>query len=372
MSRWVKTSFAVGAIWSTAIWIGIALAQAPAAAPAFEVISIRSADLPTPETMRSGQFRAGATISQGNADFQFVTLADLLPYAYRVKSFQVIGPQSLRESRWNIRAKLPEGASQDRVPEMVQAMLLDRFKLAIHHENRDLPVYELIVVKGGPKLQPSEASDTTSAETTPATPGPPGFFPPFGGPPGGGPGRGRGPDDGPPNGDGRGGRGMVVSNAAGGTVRLSPDESCGMRLEFTKLTMSGLADTLTPFLDRPVIDGTGLKGSYQASLKLPMEVMFAMMQNQIRNANLPPPPGGGPGGPGGFGGPGGGPGGPGGPGGGPGGPGGCDAGPPSANADTSNAALFQAVQQLGLKLQARKAPFDAIIVDHFEKAPSEN
>jgi uncharacterized protein (TIGR03435 family) len=131
---------------------------------------------------------------------------------------------------------------------------------------------------------------------------------------------------------------------------MSPDENCGMRLEFKSLTMSGLADTVAPFLDRPVIDGTGIKGSYQASLKLPMELMFAMMQNTMRNANLPPPPGDGPGGRG----PGGGLGGPGG---GPGGFGGCDPGAGlGANSDTSSAALFKAVQQLGLKLQARKAP----------------
>ena len=162
---------------------------------------------------------------------------------------------------------------------------------------------------------------------------------------------------------------MMVSNGTGG-VRMSPDENCGMRLEFKSLTMSGLADTLTPFLDRPVIDGTGIKGSYQASLKLPMDVMFAMMQNTIRNANLPPPPGDGPGGRG----PGGGFGGPGrGPGGGPGGFGGCDpVADLGANGDTSSAALFKAVQQLGLKLQARNAPLDAVIVDHFEKTPSEN
>jgi uncharacterized protein (TIGR03435 family) len=353
MSQPVKASPAAGSVLSTAIFIGIAVAQTPAAPPSFDVVSIRSADLPTPETMRSGQFRTGTTISGGTADFQFVTLADLLPYAYRVKSFQVIGPSSLRESRWNIRAKLADGASQDQVPEMVQAMLVDRFKLAIHHEKRELPVYELVVLKGGPKLEPADAPDAASANTTAATLGPPGLFP-FGGPPGG-----RGPDGGPPNGDGRGGGRGAAFKSADGTVRMSPDENCGMRLEFTQLTMSGLADTLTPFLDRPVIDGTSVKGSYKASLKLPMEIMFAMMQNQIRNANLPPPGGG-------FGGPGGGPGGPG-------GPGGCDPGQAlGGNSDTSNAALFQAIQKLGLKLQTKKAPFDAIIVDHVEKTPSDN
>jgi uncharacterized protein (TIGR03435 family) len=149
-----------------------------------------------------------------------------------------------------------------------------------------------------------------------------------------------------------------------------------MHMEFTKVTMPALADTLTPFLDRPVVDATGLKGTYKVTLELPMEVMFAMMQNMARNSGMPGPgQGGGPGGRG----PGGGPdGGPGGRGFGDGqgrGPGGC-ADPGAALAgggpDTSNTAIFQAVQQLGLKLQARKAPFDTIVVDHLEKAPTEN
>ena len=258
---WLTANVAAWAIPAAVMFVGIALAQAPKAAPTFDVVSIRSADLPTPETTRSGQFRAGTTINEGSADFEFVTLADLLPYAYRVKSFQVIGPQSLRESRWNIRARLPQGGSRDQIPEMVQAMLVDRFKLAIHREKRDSPVYELIVLKDGLKLKLSESSD--AADQTIATPDPPGLFP-FGGPPGGGPPDARGPGNGQPAGDGRGGRGMMVTNAAGGAVQMTPDENCGMRLEFKSLTMSGLADTLTPFLDRPVIDGTGIKGSYQA------------------------------------------------------------------------------------------------------------
>ena len=344
---------------SVAILVGASFAQT-AAPKSFEVATIRSASLPTPESFRGGQFRAGTTIDAGRADFEFVTLADLLPYAYRVKSFQVSGPSSLRETRWNIVAKLPAGATQDQVPDMVQALLVDRFHLTVHHEKREQPVYELTVAKGGPKLAAAAPGDSGSDASTAALPGLGGPFP-FGG--GRGPG-GRGPGDGPPGGDGRGGRGFAFGN---GNVQISPNESdCGINLEFKKLTMSSLADTLTPFLDRPVLDSTGLKGTYQASIKLPMEVMFAMMQNQIRNNNLPPPPGGfdGRGGPGGF--DGGGRGGR--------GPGNCDPGAAfnSNSSDTSSAALFQAVQQLGLKLQAKKAPFDTIVVDHVDKAPSDN
>jgi len=313
-----------------------ALGQAQA--PSFEVAAIRPASFPTPDTMRSGKFNPGLKINGLSLDWGFATLADLIPYAYRVKSFQVTGPSWMRESRWNIVAKLPEGSSQDQAPEMIQALLAERFKLTIHREKRDQPVYELVVGKGGPKLDAAAAEDD-------AKPEPQGPFP--GGPPFGAP--------------------MGATGA-----RISPGQNCAMHMELNKLTMSAFADTLSPFLDRPVVDQTGLKGDYKVTLDLPMEVMFAMMQNQIRNNGLPPP------GPGGPGGPGGGPGGPGGgpPGGGRGPMAGCpDPGAALANggADTSSTApIFQAVQHLGLKLQPKKAPFDTIVVDHLEKIPTEN
>ncbi len=130
-------------VWGVILLVGIAVAQAPPAAPAFEVAAIKAAGMPTPDTMRSGQFRTGTKINAQSADFEFVTLADLVPYAYGVKSFQVAGPASMRETRWNIAARLPDGASQDQVPEMMRALLIDRFKLAVHHEKREQPVYEL-------------------------------------------------------------------------------------------------------------------------------------------------------------------------------------------------------------------------------------
>ena len=152
-----------------------------------------------------------------------------------------------------------------------------------------------------------------------------------------------------------------------GTTRISPNGNCGMHVELTRLSMTELADALTPFLDRPVVDETGLKGNFKIALDLPMEAMFSLMQNMARNAGMPAP---GPGGPDGRG-----------PGGGRGdGPGGRAGGPfagclePGATdgGDTSNAAITQAVQKLGLKLQARKMPFDTIVVDHLEKAPTDN
>lgn len=357
-------SLAVGAIW----------AQSKSTTPAFEVAAIRPASLPTPETFRGGggqQIRAGMQLDGARLDWGLASLADMIQYAFRVKNYQVSGPDWMRSSRWNVLARLPDGASQDQAPEMMQTLLAERFQLKIHREKRDQPVYALEVAKGGAKLETAAPSNDEPA--APAGASAPGLFPgPFGGPFGRGPGPG-GPPDAP---DGRGGRGpafATTTGANGSTARISPGDGCAMHLELSNLTMQDFADTLTPFLDKPVVDTTGLKGAYKATLDLPMEVMFAMMQNQMRANGLPEP------GQGGFGrGPG--DGGPGGRGPGDGGPGGrggfagCDPGALFANggADTSNAAIFRAVQKLGLKLEARKAPFDTIIVDHIEKAPTDN
>ena len=344
------------------------LAGSLAAAPAFEVAAIRAASLPTPETMRSGQFRTGLRLNGGSLDWGFASLGDLLAYAFQVKPYQVTGPEWMNQSRWNIMAKLPQGATPEQAPAMMQALLADRFQLTYHREQREQPVYELSVGKGGPKLEVStEPPDATTPPSSVTNA--PGLFPgPFGGQFGRGPGDGQGAQDGR---GGRDGGGIMTSGPNGTTARISPGDGCGMHLELSKLTMQDLAETLSPFLDKPVVDATGLKGSYKATLDLPLEVMFSMMQNMVKTLGMPGP---GQGGFGGGGGPGGGGRGPGdGPPGGRGFAGCADPGAALASgADASNAPIFQAVQKLGLKLQAKKAPFDTVVVDHLEKAPSEN
>ncbi len=347
--------------------IGVVWGQAKPAGLAFEVAAIRAAELPSPQGFRGGggppQLRVGMLLDAGRLDWGLASLSDMIQYAFRIKNYQVSGPDWMRSSRWNVLARLPEGVPPDKAPEMMQTLLAERFQLKVHHEKRDQPVYALEVAKGGPKLEVAPPSDDDPA----ASPGTaaPGLFPgPFGGAP-----FGRGPG-GPPDGaDGRGGRGpagLTTTGANGSTARMSQGDGCRMHLELSKLTMQDFAETLTPFLDKPVVDATGLKGAYKATLDLPMEIMFTMMQNTMRANGLPDP------GQGGFGG-GRGPG-DGVPGDGRGGPQGCDPGAALANAggDNSNAPIFRAVQKLGLRLQARKAPFDTIIIDHLEKTPTDN
>jgi hypothetical protein len=61
---------------------GMVWAQNPTASPAFEVASIRPALPPTPETVRSGQFHAGARVDGAHLDFGYVSLFSLLPHAF--------------------------------------------------------------------------------------------------------------------------------------------------------------------------------------------------------------------------------------------------------------------------------------------------
>ena len=118
--------------------------------PAFEVASIKSVD---PSGHPSG-LPMGRRIDAGRAEYGSVELPFLIALAYRVKSYQVFVPDSASTTRFDIVAKLPDGASLDQVPEMLQDLLIRRFKLSVHHDTREFAVYALIVGKDGPKLTP--------------------------------------------------------------------------------------------------------------------------------------------------------------------------------------------------------------------------
>jgi len=220
------------------LWVAFAQQES---LPSFEVATIKPAPPFSLEKMQSGQLHV-VSIKGPQADFQFVSLSDLLVYAYRVKPHQIFGPSWIRDGRWDIVAKLPKGASQDRAPEMLRSLLVERFKLAAHHESREVPAYQLVVDKGGTKFQaappeedsaPNKDAPTTSSPTLP-----------LGGFPGGGNMR-----------FGNDGRG-VITGGPNGTTRVSQAPSGGMRFEMSRMTMPALAEMLTPFLGRPVVEGS--------------------------------------------------------------------------------------------------------------------
>jgi uncharacterized protein (TIGR03435 family) len=156
---------------------GAIQAQTPVVRPEFEVASIKPSQ-PNAQGSSMGM-RTPGTLSGEN-----VTLKLLIQQAYGVRSFQIIGaPGWLDSERYDFIAKPRVEAQSTQVTiesleksmaemyVMLQVLLEDRFKLKLHRETRELPVFELAVAKGGVKLR-----ETRCTTYDPANP-PPEFAP---------------------------------------------------------------------------------------------------------------------------------------------------------------------------------------------------
>ena len=92
-------------------------------------------------------------VDGARADLGFQSLTALVMRAFRMESYQISAPGWMATTRFDIAAKLPEGASTDQAPEMLQTMLKERFKLSLHRDTREFSVYVLTVGKDGLKLK---------------------------------------------------------------------------------------------------------------------------------------------------------------------------------------------------------------------------
>src|SRR4029077_8262602 len=117
----------------------------------FEVASIKAA-APQPP----GRFQISMGSDPGRINYSGVSLKNLVERAYSIKSYQVSGPDWLDSERFDVVAKLPEGATPQDVPKMLQALLAERFKLTVHREQKTLPVYGMVVGKNGVKMQKAD------------------------------------------------------------------------------------------------------------------------------------------------------------------------------------------------------------------------
>ena len=89
-----------------------------------------------------------------------VTLARLIPSAFNVLPIQVVGaPSWIASERFDIVARPPADVPPDRLPDMLQALLADRFGMESHRELREQPIYELVMATSsaalGPRLLPT-------------------------------------------------------------------------------------------------------------------------------------------------------------------------------------------------------------------------
>ena len=94
------------------------------------------------------------------------SLKTLIIWAYKVKEDQVIGPEWLNTVYVDIEAKLPK-APEHRKLACGASPLADRFKMAVRRENRERPIYALVVGKGGLKMKGQESSAEPETPPTP-------------------------------------------------------------------------------------------------------------------------------------------------------------------------------------------------------------
>jgi uncharacterized protein (TIGR03435 family) len=132
----------------------VATAQ-PAAAPAFDVASIREGQ-PGRETVET---------APGSVTMRNNRLTSCIRWAYNVMDYQISGPAWLNDVWFDIAAKAGAPVKEAELRVMMQALLADRFKLTLHRETKEISALILTVAKGGHKLTPVENDDAPSFKT---------------------------------------------------------------------------------------------------------------------------------------------------------------------------------------------------------------
>ena len=158
----------------------------------------------------------------------------LIAQAYEIQPFQLSGgPTWTYSSAYDIEAKSSGPVSPAQIKLMFQSLLEERFKLKMHRETRDMPVYELVVPKGGHELKITKNDKDSAVIGEPIPP----QQPPIG------------PD------------GKPMVQPPGSVWQLNG------RLQGKAIQLDEVAKTLSRIVGRTVIDKTGLAGAYDFSLK---------------------------------------------------------------------------------------------------------
>src|SRR5262249_30809977 len=103
-------------------------------------------------------------------DIRLMSLRDLIILAYRIKPYQLTGPDWMATTPFDIIATIPAGVPKTKVPEMLQSLLAERFGLKIRREKKEMPVYALTVARGGRKSKEVRADDPEAEPAFPKAP----------------------------------------------------------------------------------------------------------------------------------------------------------------------------------------------------------
>lgn len=120
--------------------------------PTFEAVSIKSTSQPTPQEIMAGTGRPVFNFDTAHLESRNFPLTFILARAFQVDLRQISAPDFANQSYFEVRATAPPGTTREQLPEMLQVMLADRFKLTYHRETRDYPTTVVTVGKSGMKL----------------------------------------------------------------------------------------------------------------------------------------------------------------------------------------------------------------------------
>jgi uncharacterized protein (TIGR03435 family) len=118
--------------------------------PSFEVASVK------PSTEAAGKISV-ARDPGGGFTARNIQLENLILLSYHIQRYQLKGePGWARSERFDVTAKAPAGISPDQTWAMMQALLAERFRLVVHRETVEMPVYLLVPAKDGLKIRPAD------------------------------------------------------------------------------------------------------------------------------------------------------------------------------------------------------------------------
>jgi uncharacterized protein (TIGR03435 family) len=243
--------------------------QSTETTPTFDVADVHV----RARTTNPNPFPSGGVLRSGRYDMRNATMLDLIRTAYGVADTETIlgGPNWLERDRFDVIAKAPQTTSPQTVRLMLQALLADRFKLVLHKDTKPAPGYALTIGKGKPKLKEATGQGA-GCQGQPQTPTP-------------------------------------------GTVPYNMVSCRNLTMEALAQNLRGMAGG---YLTNPVVDMTGLKGSWDFDLKWTTRALL-----------------------------------------------------PQAGND--GISIFDAVdQQLGLKLELQKVPTPVLVVDSVNQKPTDN
>ena len=142
--------------------------------PKFEVASIKLNTRSSPVDPGNGPIssitrhflrEAASGSREGRFNMDRVPLSFLIELAYNIKEFQLRGgPSWATSDRYEVKARAEGNATLDQMRPMLQSLLADRFKLALHHETKEAPAYELVVARSGLKIVAAKEGSCTAID----------------------------------------------------------------------------------------------------------------------------------------------------------------------------------------------------------------